>query len=106
MSGDFGDQLALIDSDPQPRNQDMTATIKAAILRDGREHGGDINPNRVRSALRDQPLFHKRIGAAYYSLRAAKLIERAGVIESDDVAGKNAGRLIRSYRLTEAGWSA
>ena len=106
MSESFGDLLALIDADPQPRNQDQSALIKAAILRDGRDHGGHVNPNRVREALRDEPLFHRRIGAAYYALKAAGLIERGELIVSDDRQGRNAGRPIWSYRLTEAGWAA
>jgi hypothetical protein len=102
----FGDLLALIDSDPQPRNQDQSAVIKAAILRDGRDHGGNVNPNRVREGLRDVTLFHRRIGAAYYALKAAGLIERGELITSDDRRGRNSGRPIWSYRLTEAGWLA
>lgn len=103
---DFGDLLALIDSDPQPRNQDQSEVIKAAILRDGRDHGGNVNPNRVREGLRDVTLFHKRIGPAYYSLKAAGLIEEAAPIRSTDTKGRNAGRWIASYRLTAAGWAS
>ena len=106
MTGDFGDLLALIDADPQPRNADQSALIKAAILRDGRDHGGHVNPNRVREALRDEPLFHKRVGPAYYALKAAGLIEEAEPVRSTDTKGRNAGRWIATYRLTDAGWAA
>ena len=100
-------RMDAIDSDPQPRNADQTERIKAAILADGRAHFGIVNPNRVRKVLRDMPLFHKRIGPAYSSLRAAGLIaKRDEPIKSDDHEGGNAGRWIACYELTDAGWSA
>ena len=101
------DLMALIDSDPQPRNQDATERIKAAILEHGKANGGRINPNAIRRHLRDLTPLHKRIGPAYSSLRAAGLIAKDKTpITSDDHEGGNAGRWIASYTLTDAGWAA
>lgn len=104
MSNDFGDLLTLIDSDRI--HADDSATVKAAILADGQANGGSVDPNRVRKMLTNEhglTVYHRTIGAAYYALRTAGLIERDGITESDDKAGRNAGRIIRTYRLTEAG---
>ena len=100
-------KMHAIDSDPQPRNADQTERIKAVILDEGKRAGGYIDPNKVRARLRGMTLFHKRIGPAYSSLRAAGLIaKRDAPIKSDDHEGGNAGRWIACYELTAAGWSA
>lgn len=106
MSDDYGDLLTTLDED-RIHAADST-TIKAAILADGKANGGTINPNRVRKMLTNEhglTVWHKAVGPAYYALRSAGLIERAGLAESDDKAGRNAGKPIRLYALTEAGWA-
>lgn len=103
------DRMEQIDTDPQPRNQDATDRIKAAILTEGRRTGGHIDPNQIRKALRELTPLHKRIGPAYSSLRASGLIaknERDAQVRSDDHEGGNAGRWIDTYRLTAKGWAA
>lgn len=100
---DFGGLLLLLDKHPAAANLGDSPKVKAAIVRDGLDHDGEIDPNRVRRALADTPLFHKSIGPAYYALRRGGYIERAGLTVSDDSKGRNAGRPIYRYRLTEKG---
>ena len=107
---DHDDLMSLIDSDPLHR--DDSARIKAAILADGKAHQGQVDPNRVRLALRNDSgeldVFHKNVGPAYSSLKAAGLIAEGAPIRSEDTSkrGRNAGRWIPTYTLTAAGWSA
>lgn len=107
---DHDDLMALIDSDPI--HADDSARIKAAIIADGKAHGGHIDPNRVRAALRNASgeldVWHKSVGPAYSSLKAAGLISESVAIRSEDHSkrGRNAGRWISSYVITAAGWQA
>lgn len=107
---DHDDLMALIDSDPIHAGD--SARIKAAILADGKWHGGTINPNRVRDSLRnvtgELDVWHKSVGPAYSSLKAAGLIVEGPPIRSQDTSkrGRNAGRWIATYELTAAGWKA
>lgn len=106
----FGGLLLMIDEHPSPQHLADSARVKAAIIADGNANDGEVDPNRVRAALRALPVteqpMHKNVGAAYAALRAAGFIERAGLGESDDFEGGNAGKPIRLYRLTEKEWSA
>lgn len=107
MTDDYGDLLTMLDEDRI--HADDSATVKAAVLTDGRANGGNVDPNRVRKMLTNQHgliVFHKTIGPAYHALRTAGLIVPNGWVVSDDKAGRNAGKPARAYVLTAAGWSA
>lgn len=110
-------QLSLMDAihnDPTRGPADDAARIRAAILADGRAHGGHVSRNRVRRLLTNPSgsldVYHKRVGPAYSSLRAEGLIEASRdplqIEVSDDVTGGNAGKLSRMLFLTEKGWTA
>lgn len=74
------------------------AAVTEAILADGRAHGGQIDPNRVR-ALIPPWVYPRVIGATYRGLAARRVIIPDGWVVSQDVRGRNAGRPARSYRL-------
>ena len=48
---DLLDLLDAVAENPQPVAQQYRDRIRAAIIADGRNHGGEVNPNRVRAAL-------------------------------------------------------
>jgi hypothetical protein len=110
-------QLDLLDAihrDPTPAATEDAERIRAAILADGKAHGGHISRNRVRAALTNPSghldVYHKRVGPAYSALHAEKLIEPSDdplhIEVNDDHAGGNAGKIARGLRLTDKGWTA
>jgi hypothetical protein len=113
----MSEQLDLLDAlhnDPSPGATDDAARIRAAIIADGKAHGGHVSRNRVRAALTNPSghldVWPYRIGPAYAALHAEKLIEPSAdplhIEVNDDRAGKNAGKIARGLRLTSLGWHA
>lgn len=80
----------------------FTTAIRAAAASsaDGLVHQRDVRP-RVRGRI--EP---KHIGRCYTRAIQEGLLVRAGHEESDDVAGKNAGRLEPRYELRTAASNA
>lgn len=107
---DFGDLLDLLAAHPAVVHMDDRDRVRAAIIADGKAHDGTVNSNRVRDALTNPSgeldVWHKSVGPQYSALKSAGLIEEAPPIRSKDQRGRNAGRWIPTYKLTEAGWSS
>lgn len=94
--------LALIAGDPM--HAEDRSKVVAAILADADEHGGEVDPNRVREALTNEhglTVYPRVLSATYSALRATGAIERAGVGVNADRRGKNAGKWIHLYRLAD-----
>ena len=104
-----GDLLALIDADPI--HADDRARIQAAILADGKAHAGRVNANRVRRTLTNNgghlDVYPRTIGPTYHGMVRRGLLRTLGYLDvNDDEAGRNKGKPLMAYELTEAGWSA
>lgn len=101
---DLLDLLDAVAENPQPVAQQHRDRIRAAITADGRAHGGEVNPNRVRAALSNHhglTVPPRMLSATYGVMRAEGLIERHGWIENDDTKGGNAGKFVHRWWLTE-----
>lgn len=104
MSTEQLDLLRSVADNPQPVAQQQRDRIRAAILADGRAHGGEVNPNRVRAALSNRhglTVHHAMLSAHYGVMRAEGLIERHGWIENDDARSGNRGKFVHRWWLTE-----
>lgn len=109
MTDTQGDLLALLDADPT--HADDRARIQAAIIADGKAHGGRVDANRVRRALTGNgghlDVYPRTIGPTYNGMVRRGLLKTLGYIDTnEDEAGRNKGRPAMAYELTEAGWSA
>lgn len=96
VDDDTAEVLQLVAGD-DVHARDRQAVVEA-ILADGRAHGGEVNPNRVRSLIPGW-VFHRVVGACYHSLAAKRVIVADGWVISDDAKGRNSGRPARKYRL-------
>jgi hypothetical protein len=96
--------LDVVDGDPLHAHD--RALVTAAMAADAAAHGGEIHPSRVRRALADDRgnlvVYPRVVAAAYAALVARGVIEMTRWDISDDVAGRNAGRPCRVYRLVVA----
>jgi len=95
--------LALVRGNPlHDRDRER---IVAAIFDEAKEHGGRVNPNRVRSRL-TSPISNQLdvnprvIGAVYSALTGAGVLAFVDFCVSTDTAGKNRGKPARVYHLT------
>lgn len=77
------------------------AAITEAILADGKAHGGEVDPNRVRDAI-PAWVYSRVIGATYRVLATKGVLVPDGWVISTDVKGRNSGRPARKYRLTNS----
>lgn len=92
---------ALIAGDPI-HAADRRRIIEAIEL-DGRAHGGEVHPSRVRAALSDDHglVVYPRVLAAMYRVLYQRGFLRWSHWEMcDDFKGRNAGKMSRVYRLT------
>ena len=93
MRSDQLDLLAVVNHPVSNRDRDR---CDAAILYDGKTHGGVIDQGRVRRALTNThglDVNPRLLSARYSVLRAQGLIRRDGWCLNDDVAGGNAGKM-------------
>lgn len=101
---DLLDLLEAVAENPQPLAQAQRDRIRAAIVADGRAHGGEVSPNRVRAALSNRhglTVHPRMLSAAYGVLRAEGVLERHGWLENDDTKGGNAGKFVGRWWLTD-----
>lgn len=101
---DLLDLLDAVAENPQPLAQQHRDRIRAAITADGRAHGGEVNPNRVRAALSNRhglTVPPRMLSATYGVMRTEGLLERHGWIENDDTKGGNAGKFVGRWWLTD-----
>lgn len=101
--------LDLLDRDPIHATD--ADRIKAAIIADGKAHGGRVDQNRVRKVLTNSgghlDVYPRCVGPAYHALYRKGLISPLGYIdENHDRAGRNFGKPAMGYELTDAGWAA
>lgn len=101
---DLLDLLDAVAENPQPLAQQHRDRIRAAITADGRAHGGEVSPNRVRAALSNHnglTIPPRMLSATYGVMRSEGLLERHGWIENDDVRSGNRGKFVHRWWLTE-----
>lgn len=101
---DLLDLLDAVAENPQPLAQQHRDRIRAAIVADGRAHGGEVSPNRVRAALSNRhglTVPPRMLSATYGVMRAEGLLERHGWIENDDVRSGNRGKFVHRWWLTD-----
>jgi hypothetical protein len=98
---DLLDLLEAVAENPQPIAQQHRDRIRAAITADGRAHGGEVNPNRVRATLSNhlglqvQP---QQLSATYSALSSQGVLVFDHWGTNDDTRGKNAGKPQRVWR--------
>lgn len=78
--------------------RDREAVVEA-ILTAADENDGEVDPNVVRPLIPEW-VYPRCIGATYWSLARAGVIEPAGWTVSQDTKGSNSGRPARLWRLT------
>lgn len=99
------DQTAalLLDVAGRPEHDADRRRIVAAIVRDARDHGGRVDPNRVRARLANADgaltVRPQVVGAVYQALTRTKHLAPHGYVTSTDRHGGNAGRPLRGWRL-------
>lgn len=93
--------LDLIAGDPLHERD--RATIVRAIVAEAHVHGPVLDPNRLRSRLRDEHgksiVYPRVVGAVMQALARAGVLEPAGWVTSTDRESGNAGRPARRWRL-------
>ena len=92
--------LDLIAGDP--RHEGDRAEIVRAILETADQHGGVIDPNVLRSKLRNDwgsTVYHKVIGAVVRSLACAGALRFDGWVITEGSTTGNSGKPARRYRL-------
>ncbi len=105
----FADLMSLLDNDPTHATD--SARIRAAILADGKAHGGRVSANRVRRALTNSgghlDVYPRCIGPAYHGMVRAGLLRTLGYVDvNEDSAGRNQGKPAMAYQLTAEGWAS
>lgn len=75
-------------------------TVERLIVADGRTHGGEVDPNRVR-ALVPSYVLPQVIGAVYNALLAQGRLVEAGWTTNTDRKGRNVGKPLKTYRLVD-----
>lgn len=98
------DLLTAVADDPTPIAEGYRRRIRAAIKADAREHGGEVNPNRVRARLLHPAsgrldVDPRILAAQFGALSAQKVLAHAGWTTNDDRHGRNAGKPLRLWRL-------
>ncbi|GAA5119076.1 hypothetical protein [Haloechinothrix salitolerans] len=96
VDSDTAELLALINGDPL-HDRDRAAVI-GAILSVGRDNGGVVDPNDVRSRLGGS-VYPRVVGAVYQSLAKRGVLVGDGWVISKDRRGRNSGKPCRRYRL-------
>lgn len=109
MTTDQASLLDLIATDPIHAND--RERIQAAIITDGKAHGGRVDANRVRRSLTNSgghlDVYPRTVGPTYHGMVRRGLLRTLGYIdENADWAGRNKGKPAMAYELTEAGWVA
>lgn len=102
VDDDTASLLALIAGDPI--HEADRARVVQAIRDTARDHGGQVDPNVVRRRLtcaHGLTVYPRVIGAVYNALARSGRLVVDGWIVSSDVAGKNAGKPCRRYRLVQ-----
>lgn len=97
---DTGAVLALLHGDPLHERE--RHRIAAAILADGQDHGGEVDADRVRTALTGPhglTVFPRLLSSSYAGLARAGVLAHTGWKVSEDRTGGNAGRPARVWRL-------
>lgn len=101
VDSDTADLLSLVSEDQRP-SVDFEWSEFVRCIRHAADENGYVRPNRLRPLVRGV-IAPKRIGAFTRRACAEGLIAATGEWEtSDDIAGHNAGRPARVYRLVAA----
>jgi hypothetical protein len=104
MTADQLDLLTAVAENPTPIAEGYRNRIRAAIVADAREHGGEVNPNRVRARLLHPAsgrldVDPRILSATYAALRAQGVLVHDGWTTNGDTAGRNGGKPLRLWRL-------
>ncbi|MDB5716469.1 MAG: hypothetical protein JWO15_3866 [Sphingomonadales bacterium] len=93
------DLLTLVATAPNATSDPEWHTFRTAVIAVGTNHGNDVDQNHVRPLIRGQ-INHKRIGPFYRRACLEGWLRADGWSTSEDHEGRNAGRPMRTYRLT------
>lgn len=97
-----GDLLDLIAADWRPFAEEDRNTIARAIRDDATANGGWVSQNRVRKILAALPMSEQpkpqRVGPVYRALCLFGDLVVDDWENSDDLAGRNSGKPVRTYR--------
>lgn len=109
MSAVRGQRDAVIDAvniSTHVHGQDQKR-IDSAMRRVALHNDGFLDPNKVRTELANQhglSVEPRVLSARYGYLRRARIIERAGTIINRDSAGRNQGKPMWLYEVTNEAW--
>lgn len=81
--------------------------IDAAVRKVARANEGLVDPNLVRDELTSKwglTVEPRVLSARYMFLRGRKIIDRAGTIVNRDAAGRNQGKPMWLYEVTNTEW--
>lgn len=97
--------LLAIAENPHPLADDARDAIRAAIIRDARDHDGTVDPNRVRAALSNEhglTVPSRMLSATYSAMAARGELRSLGFVGvNDDHRGGNAGKPQRHWLWIE-----
>lgn len=101
MTATYADQLDLLDAVADSHRNDADV-IEAVIRADAATHGGEVNTNRVRAALRrNHPDVRPQVtGAVYSGMARSGVLERIAECPSEDLLSRNRNKNAVIYRLT------
>lgn len=87
----------LVTTDPSHTAE--VEAVERAIVYDGRTHGGEVDPNRVR-ALLPPWITPQVIGATYRTMHDSGRLRVVASTTNRDRKGRNVGKPLNVYRLT------
>lgn len=100
--------LLAVAENPHPLADEARARIRAAIVAEAREHGGRVDPNRVRARLSDENGLQvppRMLSATYSAMASRGELSSLGFIGvNDDHAGGNAGKPQRLWLAAPSLW--
>jgi hypothetical protein len=100
--------LLAIAENPHPLADEARARIRAAIIAEARQHGGRVDPNRVRARLSNANGLEvppRMLSATYSAMAGRGELSSLGYIGvNDDQAGGNAGKPQRVWLAAPSLW--
>lgn len=99
VDDDTADLLTLVADEGHVSADTEWRTFTDAVIRVAHAHDGQVDQNHVRPLIRGQ-IAPKRIGSFWRRACCEGWLEADGWSISDDTEGRNAGRPMRTYRLT------
>lgn len=99
MTVTYADQLDLLQAVAEAHRTDAEV-VESVILADARAHGGEVNPNRVRVALRATGVRPQVVGAVFSGMVRRGWLERVGDVPNEDLRSRNRNKDSGLYHLS------